>query len=385
MGPKEVRCPVTQLLWIGAIGFLTGATSLYAAGQDATPAAQVPPNPVLSQRPAPPPKSPLVPEGRIKLDVMVSDAAGHPVPGLEPWDFKIVDNNQPRKVMSFRAYDGVQVKPDPPVQTILVLDTVNLPFSEVAIVRQQVEAFLRQNGGKLALPTTLILLSDKGAQVQPRPSVDGNAIASVVNGIKGSVRMLDSAMGGEGLLERFQLSVRNITAIAESEARRPGRKLLIWVGPGWPLLNRSDLGYSGMYQKQWFASIVELSRALREAQISVYSVAPATDSNAYTFVYQSFLKGVPTYQQADTGNLALKVLAMQTGGLALGPDNNLVGQLNQCVAEASAYYRISFDPPAAARGDEYHDLKVVVDKPGTVVRTTTGYYNEPAETNPAAK
>lgn len=54
-----------------------------------------------------------------------------------------------------------------------------------------------------------------------------------------------------------------------------------------------------------------------------------------------------------------------------------MNQLNRCVADASAYYRISFDPPAAAHADEYHDLKVVADKQGTVVRTNTGYYNQP--------
>jgi hypothetical protein len=33
-----------------------------------------------------------------------------------------------------------------------------------------------------------------------------------------------------------------------------------------------------------------------------------------------------------------------------------------CVADAC--YRISFDPPASKRANEYHDLEVVVDRPG---------------------
>jgi len=370
MGSNGMRCPVARLL--SGIILVYGITL-----QTGTSQAQEPPNPTLEHRPAPKPKSTLIPEGKIKIDVVVSDSAGKPVLGLQPWDFRILDNNQPRKVMSFRAFDGIQVMPNPPVQAIVVIDTANLEFSQVAFARQQVDQFLKQDGGHLQLPTTVALLTDAGVRMQSRPSTDGNAVASVVDGIKGTVRTLDSAAGSDGMVQRFQLSLRNVAAIAENEANRPGRKLLIWVGPGWPMLNRPDVGYSGIEQKRWFDAIVELSTRLREAQMSVYSVAPQTGSSTNTFAYQAFMKGVPTYQQADSGNLALRVLALQTAGLALGPDNNLVDQLNRCVADANAYYRISFDPVQAAHADEYHDLKVVVDKPGTVVRTNTGYYNEP--------
>ena len=84
-----------------------------------------------------------------------------------------------------------------------------------------------------------------------------------------------------------------------------------------------------------------------------------------------------TPHQADSGNLALKVLAMQSGGLVLGPDNDLAGQIDRCVAEANAFYTLSFDPPKADRANEYHDLKVTVDQPGLTARTNTGYYDQP--------
>lgn len=378
MGPDRRRCSIARWLLIGAGVLLLSGVTLPAMPQDVlSPKKQEPSDPTLEKRPAPKPSKTLIPEGKIKLDVVVSDGAGKPVTGLQPWDFKILDNNQPRRVMSFKTYDGIQVMPNPPVQAILVIDTVNLPFSQVAFVRQQVDQFLRQDGGHLKLPTTLGLLTDAGVRFQSRPSTDGNSVASVVDGIQGHVSSINSAMGGDGMVERFQLSVRNIAMIAENEAQRPGRKLLIWVGPGWPMLNRPSGSTIEREQKRWFDSIVELSTRLREGQIAVYSVAPQTGSSTYALMYQAFVKGVPMYQQADSGNLALKVLVKQTAGLALGPDNNLVNQLNRCVDDANAYYRISFDPPPAGHEDEYHDLKVVVDKPGAVVRTSAGYYNEP--------
>lgn len=39
------------------------------------------------------------------LDVMVDDAAGRPVTGLQPWDFKLLDNDRLSKVMSFQSFD----------------------------------------------------------------------------------------------------------------------------------------------------------------------------------------------------------------------------------------------------------------------------------------
>jgi len=96
----------------------------------------------------------------------------------------------------------------------------------------------------------------------------------VLDQIKGGVHSINSAMGAEGDLERFQLSVRQIATIAENEATRPGRKLLIWVGPGWPMLNGNNFSFSEKDQRQYFDTIVELTNKLREARVAVYSVAP---------------------------------------------------------------------------------------------------------------
>jgi hypothetical protein len=52
---------------------------------------------------------------------------------LQPWDFKLLDNGEPRKILSFRAFNDSTVKPELPVEVILVIDMVNLPFQQVAI------------------------------------------------------------------------------------------------------------------------------------------------------------------------------------------------------------------------------------------------------------
>jgi hypothetical protein len=61
-------------------------------------------HPALSHRR---PQTAGVPEGQIKIDVLVTDAAGRPVAGLEQKDFTLFDNKKPRPIVSFRGVDGV--------------------------------------------------------------------------------------------------------------------------------------------------------------------------------------------------------------------------------------------------------------------------------------
>ncbi len=133
--------------------------------------------PALSHRAAPNPGAPV---GQIKLDVLVTDAAGQPVAGLEQRDFTLLDDNKLQEILSFQAVDrsdGKVAAGDPPVEIILLLDATNNSLHNVAFERSQIEKFLRQNGGHLAQPLTLMIFSEQGVQVQPQPSSDGNQIA----------------------------------------------------------------------------------------------------------------------------------------------------------------------------------------------------------------
>jgi len=379
------RCVLFCILTLTALFCLLPCAQQTRAQQ---PPAQAPdpqptqrkPDPGLLHRPPPKAPSLVIPTGKIFLDAIVTDTAGKPIAGLQPWDFKLLDNDHPTKILSFRSYDGVTVRPDPPVQVILLIDELNLPITEISFVRSQLAAFLRQNNGHLAQPVTIFLLTETGLQVQPRPSTDGNALLGVLNQIKPHISSISPAMGSEGALERTQISVRQLAAIAENEARKPGRKLLLWIGPGWPMLQSRNFEFNERDRRADFDLIVELTNRLREARMVLYSVAPldsAMGAGTHDVLYQAFLKGVRAEQQADVGNLALKVLVTNTGGKILGPDNDLTGQMNQCIADANAFYSLSFNPPQADHAGEFHQLSLAIDQAGALVRTNTAYYTEP--------
>ena len=332
--------------------------------------------PFLSWAQQSPVSTPQVAEGRIHLDVVVTDQSGKPVSGLELKDFKLLDNNQPAKILSFRPIDQTAHKAHPPVEVILLLDTLNETHQQVAYVRQEVAKFLRQNGGHLAQPVSLFVLTSDGLDAQRLPSADGNALAEKAYHIDDALRTVGRRGSVWGADELFQRSVKTMTDIADAEAKKPGRKLLIWAGAGWPMLDSPRIQTTYQGQQQIFDVIVRLSTRLREARISTYSISSGNPVLG-TYHYKDFLSGVPSALKASAPNLVLKVLAVQSGGDVFGPDNDMTAQINRCVQDAQAFYTLSFDPPPAAQANEYHDLKMLVGQPGITARTNTGYYNQP--------
>jgi len=319
----------------------------------------------------------VVAPARISLDVLVTDKAGKLVPELEPTDFSLLDNGQPRKIAGFRRTDGVAGnKFDPPVEVIIVLDAVNMPYQAITQLRLQLQKFLRQNDGHLAQPVSIFVFTDDGLKVQPAPSKDGNALATMLNTSVGSMRAMGSAGGDYGLAEQFTKSIQALKGIAENEARKPGRKLLVWLGNGWPLLDTHQFIKSNEGEQQYFTNIVALSKGLREARVTVYGLY-MLNSAADQFLWQAYLKPVKEFHKADAGNLSMQVLAQQTGGRVLQPSNDIAGQIDNCITDIGAYYTLIFAAPPAAQANEYHDLKVVVDQPGLSARTTSGYYGQP--------
>ena len=112
--------------------------------------------------------------GLIKLDVLVTDKSGAPIPGLLSTDFALLENGSPNRILSFHT------EPEPPVEVILVIDTLQIPVGLASIERTSVEAFLRSNGGHLAQPVSIFTMLDTGLWQVAEPSTDGNALATQV-------------------------------------------------------------------------------------------------------------------------------------------------------------------------------------------------------------
>ena len=322
------------------------------------------------------------PSGKIYLDVVVAPKNGQPVTGLQQQDFTILDNKLPVSIDSFQALGAKRTSTSnqAPTDVMLVIDAVNTDYERIGFERQQIDKFLHVNGGQLAQPTALAVVTDTGTQVQQDFTTDGNALSTALDQYAVGLRSIRRSAGFYGASERLDLSVKALSELAVREGSRPGRKIFAWISPGWPLLSGPEVQLDAKQEEQIFREIVGISTQLLQARITLYSVDPlgTADEGFRTFYYQSFVKPVTDANKAQLGNLGLQVLATQTGGIVLNSNNDTAALLQKCVADTEAYYELSFIPPAADQPDEYHHLEVRIDKPGLTARTRQGYYAQPA-------
>jgi VWFA-related protein len=328
------------------------------------------------------------PEGLITLDMMVTDGTGTPVSGLTALDFHLFENGRAQKILSFQQFTGRGAGAEPPVKVILLIDSLRISPELARDERNAVLFYLRKNGGRLDRPTSVYMLSETGLWTVNGPSEDGNALARELehNQVamvrhETSGRVDFTTLGPPGgpatprpIVAPLEESLKALGRIATNERRQPGRKLLLWVGPGWGIGSgaagdlKSDRGL--------FATICWFSTLLREAHLALYSFSVGeTDPRAH--LYKEYLAGVRSPNRAASMNLNRKVLAVQSGGRVVDPLPDIESEIENCVREDGSFYRISFDPFAAENQNDYHDLKVEIEEPGLKARTNTGYYDHP--------
>ena len=329
-------------------------------------------------------------EGLIYLDVVVTDRAGKPVAGLERADFSLLENGRPQRILSFDAFDGRGAGAEPPVKIDLVIDTIELPADLADSERRAVLGYLRKAGSRLPRPVSLFVLADSGLWTVA-PSNDGNVLAREMEhnqytAVRHNAGWKRGSVPSAGDLTDTpsESALKALGQIAADERTQPGRKLLLWVGPGW------GIG-SGRYadakpgSTPMFGAVCWFSALLREAHLALYSFTvgenPSTSGGrldrGHTELYKDHIDGVRVPNKATFFNLYRKVLAVESGGRVVDDGVDLVEQIERCIQDSGPFYRISFDPFLADHPDEYHDLKVVVGRSDLNARTNTGYYDEP--------
>jgi VWFA-related protein len=317
------------------------------------------------------------PNHQITLDVVVLDHSGKPVSGLQQQDFKLLDDKQPQNITSFQALSGTDAAD--PVEIVLLSDEVNTAFERVSFERNEMQKYL-QSAKELPHPVSLAFLSDSGLRMGNVSGEDGQALVAEIGRHPAGLRSITRDQGFYGAADRVGASLNALQQLAAYELPRPGRKLVIWISPGWAFLTGPNEILSDKEQKQIFQQIVAINDALRHAQITLYQVDPLGTSDAggfRTFYYEQFVKGVKKPSQVQIGNVALGAIAVQSGGQVLNSSNDVAGEIATCAREADNYYKLTFDTVPADRPDEYHTLEIKLDRSGLKPLTRTGYYSQP--------
>jgi VWFA-related protein len=246
------------------------------------------------------------------------------------------------------------------------------------------QKFLKEHEGVLAHPTAIAVFTDDGLQLPKAFSANGMELSDDLDhrtiGLH-KITLLNEFSDGD----RLTISIRALRQLTQFTSRLPGRKLILWISPGFPLA--SGPGVSGLtpqFEQAIFGDVKYFSGELRENNITLYNINPvgtgqSTFSENY---YKNFVKGITKPDQAQLADLSVQVLSAQTGGLALVSNNDVEGMIQECLADANSWYEIYFDPPPADKPNQYHQIDIRFDQPGLFARTRNGYYSNIAPFGP---
>jgi hypothetical protein len=185
----------------------------------------------------------------------------------------------------------------------------------------------------------------------------------------------DPFRSGKPINFNVTASLEVLGSIAIEERRRPGRKLLFWLGPGWQI----DRPIAGeLVQRS-----IDLCIRMREARIAIWEATEWASSNDQGNPLPTHDNFGPLYTEemesetSDSRSLTLPLMAMQSGGGVLKATNNLFTLIAKRIKEGGCFYSLTFDAPRTVQVDEYHHVDVEVGKSYTTVRTRAGYFDEP--------
>jgi VWFA-related protein len=387
VAPRGARAP-KQMVWMMLAAVLFTAGNARGFAQDA--ASQAPTLHVNARL--------------VVLDVVVTDKQGKPVEGLKREDFNVLEDNVPQTVRSFEppaahalpaseasAQDAAMQVFDPAKPTtfgqspatILVLDQLNTHFADSSFARRELASYLGKQPEVLDHPTTLVTLYQDHFNVLQEFTRDRAKLQHALNAapVKYSWSLELNGKAEHSPLERLDTSLRALESMAESYARIPGRKNIIWIGGGFPSIDPETLASNDFHEVQ--DEMKHVTDVLLDARVTLYAVDPTshaagmnelTDFQQIAFAQLSGELGSASIDPMNTGG-DFDSLGALTGGRVIRTLNNVADQIALSVDYADRYYTIAYSPTNASQDAvKFRHIRVLCTKPGTVVTTRTGYY-----------
>ncbi len=323
----------------------------------------------------------------IHLDVLVKDKAGMPVSGLSQQAFTVLDNGQPQSLVSFTP---VATRNDPSaVSVLIVMDMINPGYDSVTWGREQLDEYLAQENGALRHRTSIAAMTQDGLEMMSGSTTDGKQLLAEFQKFATDLRPVTQRAGWEGLEQLLQQSLQQFTQILAIEQSRPGRKLVMFITPGWPMLGLWGSEQDLHSVQQDFNILVAMTNAIHDARTVIYRLDPYEIGGVHAgpndpFYYEEFLKPVTDPKKATFPYLGLGVFAVHSGGRVLVTGHDITGELHNALQDAGHYYEITYPAPPAGGPNQYHAIEVRVNQPGATAQTISGYYADPQLVGPQA-
>ncbi len=350
--------------------------------------------------------------GLVRVSVIVNDDRGRPIPGLTAADFELFDQGKPQRVVLFSvegsaspsraaAEDNVfSNRIDGPASagvTVLLFDRLNTLQEHQSIARNHIFQYLKQlrpedRVGFYVLEADEVLVlhdftRDAASLIKAVERVDARTSvpmagsqAQLVRGIEAGLRDFDTEIEGwvgraEDQIQGFFLDRRvkattgAMEAIAGHLAGVRGRKNVIWISSGFPILFND-----GIMMRNASPELFRATRALNDADIAFYPVDARGLMGVFSTPPGARQQEFSTLDDLMSNIETSQVIAEKTGGHAYFNTNDLGGAIQRAAEDSRLTYVLGYTPSHAQWDGRFREIKVRVRRRDVSVRHRSGYF-----------
>jgi len=339
----------------------------------------------------------------VLLDVVVTDAQGHPVPGLTAADFSVTEEGAPQQIRRLDEHHAMsaddlgrlrQIPTLPPntftnftpvtntnACTVILLDAMDMSVPVQMYLREQLIGYLKhmQPGASIAI----FQVDNEMRLIQGFTSDQQLLLAAAES--KRDMPSMNRPMRGTGELNqiaRMEILRSGMRTLGRYLAGFPGRKNLIWFTAQLPASMFYGGGIGSPFRDSFgiIASDVSgLTDVLTVSRVAVYPVDTRGLQGLRQFQAES--RGMPT-----PGNFAasaarqsmnyadLDLVAAATGGKAYYNNNGMQQIIAQVVDDGSNYYSLAYATTNSQWNGQLRHFKITVDRPHVKLQYREGYF-----------
>lgn len=356
---------------------------------------------------------------RVRVDVVVTDAEGRPVTGLQASDFHVAEDRKPQSIRQFEYHSddntdaALPKRPPLPPHTfmnlpevpehgplmVVLFDALNTPVDDQLYARAQMQEFLKKsNGRRIAvfyLGDRLSLLQGFTSDTELLASAANRTVAASSRGylseladdtesrrppaflrprdrkLPGEERMEEMAENtrlafASGLLkERINTTLDALVEISRFLAGLPGRKNLIWYSGSFPIAITPNPDKSPAKLPPQSLVRDDSTSFYAERIKKATNLLNAAEVSIYPIDARGLLAGIP-FQQMSAEFASMNLIGDQTGGRAFYNTNGLKEALETAADEGSSYYSLVYAPT---------NMKFDGSLRGISVHLAHGHYN----------
>jgi len=315
----------------------------------------------------------------VQVDAIVADAGGQPITDLGAGDFDVLDDGRPVPIQRVRFLGADVYSGDPTLALIRTHDDEEREASrdDVRVYAIFLDDYHVQRLGELRVIEPLLAFvgqlppTDLVAVYYPLDSMtdvhfarDREPVVKAIRAFRGRRGDYTPTRPVEEEHLRHPQTIESIrrqitTSALEGLAThlggiKQGRKTVLLVSEGFA---------------EPISELQDVYQAANRSNVAIYPIDPRgmTGYNGGTTAGQMMNFAVGARDM-------LRTLAFETGGRAIVYRNDIRGEIQQIVRDASAYYLIAYESPHPDDG-KFHRVSVQVKRPRATVFARTGYWS----------